>query len=324
MEVPNTRPLDSAVHLGILYGHMGDQFLDPSTAEAQSSIAVLVDSFANYTTFSINAADSAAGIPGLLVGRYLYDSYNGGVSLRFFASSLLRFFASSLLRFFASSLLRFFASCVFASSFRFPCWFLLLSGWLWTVRWPSCVRARRPQPRLTCACCTACDGGSRVQNSSQPGGGNPWILTTAGATPSSLRSHAPHRDCTGLTASIPHRDCAGLAEFFYSAASLHTSQGSVSFSSLNRRFFELAVDMSSFGRHEEGYDLGHTDASLKAAIVNGTTLRAVDDAALFKSFMHALTLTGEPACSLATRPLVSMLPAVVGSFRLMLTPTMRL
>jgi hypothetical protein len=89
---------------------MGDQFLDPSTAEAQSSIAVLVDSFANYTTFSINAADSAAGIPGLLVGRYLYDSYNGGVSLRFFASSLLRFFASSLLRFFASSLLRFFAS----------------------------------------------------------------------------------------------------------------------------------------------------------------------------------------------------------------------
>ena len=56
---------------------MGDGYLDPSSQEAQSSIAVLVDSFANYTTFSINAKDDAAGLPGLLVGRYLNDNYNG-------------------------------------------------------------------------------------------------------------------------------------------------------------------------------------------------------------------------------------------------------
>jgi glucoamylase len=80
-EVPSIRPLDSAVHLGILYSHMGDGYLDPSSQEAQSSIGVLVDSFANYSaTFTINAKDDAAGLPGLLVGRYLNDNYNGGNS----------------------------------------------------------------------------------------------------------------------------------------------------------------------------------------------------------------------------------------------------
>jgi len=80
MEVPQTRPLDSAVHLGVLYGHMGDGFLDPASAEVQSSVNVLINSFKSYAPFTINPADDAAGIPGILVGRYLDDSYNGGNS----------------------------------------------------------------------------------------------------------------------------------------------------------------------------------------------------------------------------------------------------
>lgn len=130
MEVPNTRELDSATHLGVvrhyyaheqsestkayavapslcplqIYGHMADGFLDPASEKVQSSVAVLVSSFQNYGDFTINAKDSAAGIPGLMVGRCtwhthcpspcditshysnqtpntptdLYDHYNGG------------------------------------------------------------------------------------------------------------------------------------------------------------------------------------------------------------------------------------------------------
>lgn len=179
-EVPATRPLDSAVHLGILYSHMGDGYLDPSSQEAQSSIAVLVDSFANYTDFSINAKDDALGLPGLLVGRYLNDNYNGG-------------------------------------------------------------------------------------NTSQPGGGNPWILCTA-----------------------------ALGEFFYTAAELHVTKGAIAFTEYNRRFFEIAVEMSSFGRHAIGYEVaGYTDAKLLSAIVPGSVVTAKGNADTFKALMHALTLTGD-------------------------------
>ena len=78
MEVPNIRPLDSATHLGVLYGYAGDGFLACSSEKVQSSVGVLVSSFASYSLFQVNAADSAAGLPGLLVGRYLNDHYNGG------------------------------------------------------------------------------------------------------------------------------------------------------------------------------------------------------------------------------------------------------
>lgn len=74
MEVPQTRELDSAVHLGILYGHLNDGYLDPGTPKVQSSVAVLVDAFKTYAPFTINPADDAQGIPGILVGRYLGDT----------------------------------------------------------------------------------------------------------------------------------------------------------------------------------------------------------------------------------------------------------
>eukprot|EP00475_Leptophrys_vorax_P045008 TRINITY_DN922_c0_g1_i1.p1 TRINITY_DN922_c0_g1~~TRINITY_DN922_c0_g1_i1.p1 ORF type:complete len:621 (-),score=167.52 TRINITY_DN922_c0_g1_i1:85-1947(-) len=78
MEVPNTRELDSASHLAVLYGDAGDGFLSASSQEVQSSVSVLINSFKTY--FQINVKDTASGIPGVLVGRYLYDSYAGGNS----------------------------------------------------------------------------------------------------------------------------------------------------------------------------------------------------------------------------------------------------
>ena len=80
MEIPNQRPLDSAVHLGVLYGNNGDGFYSPSSERVQSSVAVLMNTFSssNYPDFSINKKDDELGLPGLLVGRYPNDVYNGG------------------------------------------------------------------------------------------------------------------------------------------------------------------------------------------------------------------------------------------------------
>jgi glucoamylase len=77
MELPNTRELDSATHLGLIYGDFEDGFLDATNEKVQSSISVLIDSFSN-NYFQINTKDDEAKIPGILVGRYLNDVYNGG------------------------------------------------------------------------------------------------------------------------------------------------------------------------------------------------------------------------------------------------------
>ena len=82
MEIPNQRPLDSAVHLGVLYGNNGDGFYSPSSERVQSSVAFLIRTFSssNYPDFSINRKDDELGLPGILVGRYPNDVYNGGNS----------------------------------------------------------------------------------------------------------------------------------------------------------------------------------------------------------------------------------------------------
>lgn len=79
MEIPNQRELDSAVHLGFLYGYAGDDFLSFTSKEVLSSVAALVSAFSNGY-FKINDIDDQKSIPGLLVGRYLHDTYNGGNS----------------------------------------------------------------------------------------------------------------------------------------------------------------------------------------------------------------------------------------------------
>jgi len=75
-EEASERPLDSAVHLGILYGDAGDGFLSASSERAQSSAAALWDYFIG-DVYPINKQDDQENIPGLLVGRYPNDHYDG-------------------------------------------------------------------------------------------------------------------------------------------------------------------------------------------------------------------------------------------------------
>jgi glucoamylase len=74
-EVPIKRDLDSATHLGTIYGDAEDGFLAADTDYVQSSVAVLIDNYLDF--FSINGKDTEKKIPGVLVGRYLKDAYNG-------------------------------------------------------------------------------------------------------------------------------------------------------------------------------------------------------------------------------------------------------
>lgn len=75
VEETSTRARDSAVILGFNYGHdASDDMFNPASLEV--ALTVL-----NYNTlfcfnYHINAADTAAGVPGVLYGRYENDSGN--------------------------------------------------------------------------------------------------------------------------------------------------------------------------------------------------------------------------------------------------------
>ncbi len=99
-----------------------------------------------------------------------------------------------------------------------------------------------------------------------------------------------------------------LGEFFYTAAELHVTKGAIAFTEYNRRFFEIAVEMSSFGRHAIGYEVaGYTDAKLLSAIVPGSVVTAKGNADTFKALMHALTLTGTTCACFSSRLFFSRL-----------------
>lgn len=101
-------------------------------------------------------------------------------------------------------------------------------------------------------------------NSSQPGGGNPWILCTA-----------------------------SLAEIFYRAAELHSKRGIVELTQLNVKFFKQAYELSGKGRASAGYvNTGVSEDELASSIVAGNTISASQSPAMFKSYMDMLTLTG--------------------------------
>jgi glucoamylase len=172
MEIPNQRPLDSAVHLGVLYGNNGDGFYSPSSERVQSSVAVLMNTFSsnNYPDFSINKKDDELGLPGLLVGRYPNDVYNGG-------------------------------------------------------------------------------------NTSQPSGGNPWILCSS-----------------------------SLAEIFYTAAKEHIEAGvPLHISDVNIEFFKLSLE------HSQHVLNSTTVVELRRKLVPGQNL----DRSLFQNMMRALMATGD-------------------------------
>ena len=75
MESTN-RQKDSATICAINNGYLGDGLFKPSGVEVAGTIAALNSLFC--TMFEVNQADTKAGIPGILYGRYEGDSYAGG------------------------------------------------------------------------------------------------------------------------------------------------------------------------------------------------------------------------------------------------------
>lgn len=106
-------------------------------------------------------------------------------------------------------------------------------------------------------------------NSSQPGGGNPWILCTC-----------------------------SLAEIFYRAAEMHAKRGMVNLTDLNVGFFNNAYELSAFGRHASGYESGIVDDELVASIKAGNVVSSEGNPALFRAYMNMLTLSGECCCAM--------------------------
>jgi glucoamylase len=77
MELAGQREMDSAIHLGVLYGNTGDGFISPSTEKAQSSVSNYIKSMTGSYSFAVNKLDDDAGVPGVLTGRYPQDHYQG-------------------------------------------------------------------------------------------------------------------------------------------------------------------------------------------------------------------------------------------------------
>ncbi len=73
------------------------------------------------------------------------------------------------------------------------------------------------------------------------------------------------------------------------AASLHIASGSLTFTPLNKRFMEIAVEMSEYTRRDGAALSG---AALKALIVPGSSLSLAKDVEAFTAFTRAMVQTG--------------------------------
>lgn len=69
------RSLDSAVVLGVLYGYRGDGFYAPNDDKVLRTAEALEQALEGV--YAVNQLDTAAGVPGFLVGRYPNDTYTG-------------------------------------------------------------------------------------------------------------------------------------------------------------------------------------------------------------------------------------------------------
>mmetsp|Transcript_81034 Transcript_81034/g.204010 ORF Transcript_81034/g.204010 Transcript_81034/m.204010 type:complete len:546 (+) Transcript_81034:69-1706(+) len=70
------RRKDSAVIEAFNVGDLGDGMFAPLSKQVLGTVIALNELFCN--AYDINRKDSAAGVPGILYGRYENDSYNGG------------------------------------------------------------------------------------------------------------------------------------------------------------------------------------------------------------------------------------------------------
>jgi len=72
----SSRPKDAATICGFNDGYLGDGVFSPSSKEVAGTIATLNALFCS--SFTVNQADTKAGVPGILYGRYEGDNYAGG------------------------------------------------------------------------------------------------------------------------------------------------------------------------------------------------------------------------------------------------------
>jgi glucoamylase len=71
-----SRQKDGATICAFNDGYLGDGVFAPSSKEVAGTISALNQLFCS--TFAVNGADTKAGIPGILYGRYAGDNYAGG------------------------------------------------------------------------------------------------------------------------------------------------------------------------------------------------------------------------------------------------------
>jgi glucoamylase len=71
-----SRQKDAAVICAFNDGYLGDGVFAPTSEEVAGTVSTLNELFCS--TFAINQNDTAAGLPGILYGRYQGDNYAGG------------------------------------------------------------------------------------------------------------------------------------------------------------------------------------------------------------------------------------------------------
>jgi len=84
----SSRQKDSAVFEAFNHGYLNDGVMAPNSAQVAGTVSTLCDLFCS--SFSINQADTQAGIPGVLIGRYDGDHYAGGNPWHLLTASLAR------------------------------------------------------------------------------------------------------------------------------------------------------------------------------------------------------------------------------------------
>jgi glucoamylase len=80
------RQKDAAVFEGFNHGDLGDGVFGPTSKEVAGTVSTLAELFCN--NFAVNGADTKAGVPGVLIGRYDGDHYAGGNPWHLLTASL--------------------------------------------------------------------------------------------------------------------------------------------------------------------------------------------------------------------------------------------
>jgi len=82
----DSRQRDAAVFEAFNHGYLDDGVMGPTSKQVAGTISTFVDLFC--AQYAINGADTAAGVPGVLIGRYDGDHYAGGNPWHLLTASL--------------------------------------------------------------------------------------------------------------------------------------------------------------------------------------------------------------------------------------------